>query len=84
LSVRQLTILPRSELPLDSDGRDILYFTGVVRMQVELPDVREAIIAHDSLDQPAIIVMDGNGIGRDLFACLRWHTLRERCAGGAL
>jgi len=33
-------------------------------MQVELPDVREAIIAHDALDKPAIIVMDGNGIGR--------------------
>src|SRR5271166_1936262 len=33
-------------------------------VQVELPDVREAIIAHDALDQPAIIVMDGNGIGR--------------------
>ena len=26
--------------------------------------MREAIIAHDSLDKPAIIVMDGNGIGR--------------------
>ena len=47
-------------------------------MQVELPDVREAIIAHDSLDKLAIIVMDGNGIGRgprqDLWA-RGWHLL---------
>jgi hypothetical protein len=33
-------------------------------MQLELPDLREAIIAHDSFDKPAIIVMGGNGIGR--------------------
>jgi hypothetical protein len=30
-------------------------------MQLELPDLREAIIAHDSFDKPAIIVMDGIG-----------------------
>jgi hypothetical protein len=51
-------------LAKESDGRDILCLTGIVRMQKELPDVREAIIAHDSLDKPAIIVMDGNAIGR--------------------
>jgi hypothetical protein len=52
------------------DGHDILYLTGIVRMQVELLDVREAIIAHDSLDKPAIIVMDGIGRGpyQDLWA----------------
>jgi hypothetical protein len=33
-------------------------------MQLELPDLREAIIAHDSFDKPAIIVMGGIGIGR--------------------
>jgi hypothetical protein len=48
-------------------------------MQIELPDVREAIVAHDSLDQPALIVMDGNGIGRgpyqDLWARGFQHLL---------
>jgi hypothetical protein len=39
-------------------------------MQLELPDLREAIIAHDSFDKPAIIVMDGIGRGpyQDLWA----------------
>jgi phage terminase large subunit-like protein len=58
------TVCAKFGLAKESDGRDILYLIGIVRMQVELPDVREAIIAHDSLDKPAIIVMDGNGIGR--------------------
>ena len=57
-------------------------------MQVELPDVREAIIAHDSLDKPAIIVMHGNGIGRgpyqDLWARGFRHLLpRESMASSA-
>jgi phage terminase large subunit-like protein len=58
------TVCAKFGLATDADGRDILYLLGIVRMQVELPDVREAIIAHDALDKPAIIVMDGNGIGR--------------------
>jgi phage terminase large subunit-like protein len=67
---------------------DILYLIGIVRMQVELPDVREAIIAHDSLDKPAIIVMHGNGIGRgpyqDLWARGFRHLLpRESMASSA-
>ena len=39
-------------------------------MQLELPDLREAIIVHDSFDKPAIIVMDGIGRGpyQDLWA----------------
>jgi hypothetical protein len=55
------TVCAKFGLAKESDGREILYLTGIVRMQVELPDVREAIIAHDSHDKPAIIVMDGNG-----------------------
>jgi hypothetical protein len=44
------TVCAKFGLAKDADGRDILYLTGIVRMQVELPDVREAIIAHDALD----------------------------------
>ena len=58
------TVCAKFGLARDPDGKDILYLIGIVRMQVELPDVREAIIALDALDKPAIIVMDGNGIGR--------------------
>jgi hypothetical protein len=82
------TVCAKFGLAKESDGRDILYVIGIVRMQVELPDVREAIIAHDSLDKPAIIVMDGNGIGRgpyqDLWAKGFRHLLPgESMAGSA-
>ena len=40
-------------------------------MQLELPDVREAIIAHDSFDKPAIMVMDGIGGGPYQDLCAR-------------
>jgi hypothetical protein len=33
------TVCAKFGLAKDSDGRDILYLTGIVRMQVELPDV---------------------------------------------
>lgn len=66
------TVCAKFGLAKETDGRDILYLIGIVRMQVELPDDREAIIAHNSHDKPAIIVMDGNGIGggpyQDLWA----------------
>ena len=82
------TVCAKFGLAKEADGRDILYLIGIVRMQVELPDVREAIIAHDSLDKPAIIVMDGNGIGRgpyqDLWARGFRHLLPgESMAGSA-
>ena len=37
------TVCAKFGLARDAEGRDILYLTGIVRMQVELPDVREAI-----------------------------------------
>jgi hypothetical protein len=40
-------------------------------MQLELPDLREAIIAQDSFDKPAIIVMDGIGGGPYQDLCAR-------------
>ena len=53
-------------------------------MQVELPDVREAIIAHDSLDKPAIIVMDGNGIGRGPYQDLWARGFRHLLPGESM
>jgi hypothetical protein len=49
-------------------------------MRVELPDVRAMIVEQDKLDKPALIVMDGNGIGLNVFQDL---TDRRR-AGGPL
>jgi phage terminase large subunit-like protein len=78
------TVCAKFGLAKDSDGRDILYLIGVVRMQVELPDVREAIIAHDLLDKPAIIVLDGNGIGRGPYQDLWAKEFRHLLAGESM
>ena len=78
------TVCAKFGLAKDSDGRDILYLTGIVRMQVELPDVREAIIAHDALDKPAIIVMDGNGIGRGPYQDLWAKGFRHLLPGESM
>src|SRR5271165_4939262 len=53
-------------------------------VQVELPDVREAIIAHDALDKPAIIVMDGNGIGRGPYQDLWAREFRHLLPGESM
>ena len=75
------TVCAKFGLAKELDGRDILYLIGIVRMQVELPDVREAIIAHDSHDKPAIIVMDGNGIGRGPYQDLWARGFRHLLPG---
>jgi hypothetical protein len=55
----------------DANGAEILYLFQVLRMQVELPDVRTAIAEQDRLDKPALIVMDGNGVGLGIYQDLR-------------
>ena len=47
----------------DSAGRDNIYLTDVVRLKLEIPDVRAAIKAHDKLDKPDLIVLDHRGVG---------------------
>jgi predicted phage terminase large subunit-like protein len=50
---------------------DALFLTGVVRIRVELPDVRNTIIMHDKLDKPDLIVIDGGGVGLAVYQDLR-------------
>jgi phage terminase large subunit-like protein len=47
----------------DPAGRDNIYLTDVVRVKLELPDVRAAIKAHDKLDKPDLIIIDHRGAG---------------------
>jgi hypothetical protein len=47
----------------DPAGRDNIYLTNVVRLKLEIPDVRGAIKAHDRLDKPDLIVIDHRGAG---------------------
>jgi predicted phage terminase large subunit-like protein len=58
------TVCTKFGLAKNAEGRDILYLYGLVKVQVELPDVRELIEGEERLEKPALIVMDGNGIGR--------------------
>ena len=46
---------------------DVLFLIGVVRIRVEAPDVREAILAHDQADKPALIVIDSGGAGLPIY-----------------
>jgi predicted phage terminase large subunit-like protein len=50
---------------------DVLYLLDVIRIQVELPDVREFIKMQDKLDKPDLIVIDGLGVGIGLYQDLR-------------
>jgi len=56
----------------DSDGRDNFYLTDVVRLKLELPDVRAAIRAQDKLDKPDLIAVDHRGAGIGV-----WQELRK-------
>ena len=67
---------------LPSKG-DLLYMTELIRMQVELPIVREAIITQDSVDKPALIVIDGVGIGKGIYQDLSRRGLRHVVTGAA-
>ena len=74
----------------DPGGRDHIYLTDVVRLKVEIPDVREAIKVHDKLDKPELIVIDHRGVGmgveqelrkagyRHLFAASKDGTYNDR------
>jgi phage terminase large subunit-like protein len=78
------TVCAKFGLAKDSDGRDILYLTGIVRMQIELPDVSEAIVGLDADEKPALIVLDGNGIGRGVLQALGQRQLKHVYPGADL
>jgi phage terminase large subunit-like protein len=55
----------------DSAGRNNIYLTDVVRLKLEIPDVRAAIKAHDKLDKPDVIVLEHRGAGIGVYQDLR-------------
>jgi len=56
----------------DPDGRDNIYLIDVVRLKLEIPDVRAAIKMQDELDKPDLIVIDHRGVGIGV-----WQELRR-------
>ena len=71
-------------LARDPAGKDRLYLTGIVRMRVELPEVREAMIGYDRLDKPSLIIMDGNGVGRGIYQDLWGRGFRHLITGDSI
>jgi phage terminase large subunit-like protein len=71
-------------LARDSQGRDLLYLTAVLRMRVELPDVRAIIAAQDQLERPALIIIDANGIGIGVYQDLWNDGLKHAIKGQSL
>jgi predicted phage terminase large subunit-like protein len=68
----------------DAAAKNCLYLIGVVRMRVELPEVREAIIGHDRLDRPSLIILDGNGVGRGVCQDLWGRGFRHLIPGKSI
>lgn len=66
----------------EPDFGDVLYLTDVIRLKVELPDVRAAIKAQDKLDKPQLIVVDGIGVGLGIVQDLRQAGYRHLHAAG--
>jgi predicted phage terminase large subunit-like protein len=50
---------------------DKVYLTEVIRLKVQLPEVRAAIKAQDKADRPALIIIDERGVGLGIYQDLR-------------
>jgi len=61
------TVCAKFGLTKDAVGRDVLDLVGIIRVRLELPDVRELIRQQDKLERPALIMVDGVGIGLGVY-----------------
>ena len=61
------TVCAKFGLAKNQAGRDILYLFQVIRLRVELPDVRQLILREDAADKPALICLDANALGLYIF-----------------
>lgn len=50
-------------LAKSAEGLDTLFLIDVVRLKLEIPDVRAAIRSQDKLDKPDLIIVDHRGVG---------------------
>lgn len=65
------TVCTKWGLHREKELGDVLYLLDVIRLKAELPDVRAAIKAQDRLDKPALIIVDGVGVGLGIVQDLR-------------
>ena len=76
------TVCAKFGLTRDAAGREILDLIGILRMRIELPDVREIIREQERLDKPALVIVDGVGIGRGIVQELG-REMRHLLPGGS-
>jgi predicted phage terminase large subunit-like protein len=58
------TVCAKFGLTRDQEEREVLDLLEIIRVRIELPDVRELIRNQDRVDKPAVVIIDGVGIGR--------------------
>lgn len=58
------TVCAKFGLTRDHQQREVLDLLEIIRVRIELPDVRELIRNQDRVDKPAVVIIDGVGIGR--------------------
>jgi len=78
------TVCLKFGLTWDPRLGDVLDVIGLCRIRVELPDVRQAMITQDKVDKPALVVMDGNGIGLGVYQDLKNTGMRHLVRGDAM
>ena len=78
------TVCAKFGLAKDPSGRDIFYLTGIVRIRVELRDVRDHIAALDQAEKPALIIMDGVGIGMGTCQELKQQGFKHIMPSGSM
>ncbi len=76
------TVCAKFGLMRDKLGREVFDLLTIIRVRVELPDVRELIRNQDRLDTPALVIVDGVGIGRAIVQELD-REMRHLLPGGS-
>jgi predicted phage terminase large subunit-like protein len=65
------TVCTKWGLAKNEKGQDVLYLIELIKLKVELPDVRAAIKGQDKLDKPELIIVDAVGAGLGTYQDLR-------------
>jgi predicted phage terminase large subunit-like protein len=71
------TVCTKWGLQRETKLGDVLYLTDVIKLKAELPDVRAAIKVQDKLDTPALIIVDGVGVGLGIVQDLHRENYRH-------
>ena len=76
------TVCAKFGLTRDQERREVFDLLEIIRVRIELPDVRELIRNQDRIDKPALVIVDGVGIGRAIVQELS-REMRHLLPGGS-